>query len=232
MVLRYAFAAIFSFAALVGASPVQVDSQIVLQRYELEMADLATPTAMIFSYDVSQAGPTNIEQRHRVYRQGLAVRDETIAVDGEQLRRKIVRIGRRPDRYTLARLAPRTASYAFVFVHAVKQGSQVDYVYEASPLESVSSGFIVKRMIVDGKRFLPRTISFSTSGAAARGDGQIEFGEAGKYWVPISVSVEADISGKRARERITWSDYSFPSGLPPSTFQGAKPLPHATLPPI
>ena len=232
MFFRYAFAAIFSFVALAGAAPVPVDSQIVLQRYELEMADLATPKAMIFSYNVSQAGPTNIEQRHRVYRQGLAVRDETIAVDGRQLSRKVVRIGRRPDHYTLARLAPRTASYAFVFLHTVKNGSHVDYVYEASPLESVSSGFIVKRMIIDGRRFLPRMISFSTAGAAARGDGQIDFTEAGKYWVPLSASVEADISGKRARERITWSDYNFPSGLPASTFQGATPLPHATLPPI
>ncbi len=232
MVLRCALAALFSFATLIGASPVPVDSQMVLQRYELEMADLATPKAMIFSYNVSQAGPTDIEQRHRVYRQGLAVRDETIAVDGQPLSRKIVRVGRRPDRYTLARLAPRTASYAFVFLHSVKQGSHIDYVYEATPLETGSTGFIVKRLIIDGQRFLPRTISFSTGGPTAKGNGQINFVGAGKFWVPIDVSVEANVAGKPARERITWSDYSFPPNLPTSTFQGAKPLPRATLPPI
>ncbi len=235
MSTRRFFTMLLAFVAFSGAAPkvaVPVDSQIVLQRYELEMTDLSTPKAMIFSYSVSQAGPTAIEQRHRVYRQGLEVRDETIAVNGQQLSRKVVRIGHRPDRYTLARLAPRTAAYAFVFVRTAKLGNHLQYVYDATPLETSASGFVVKRLIIDGERFLPSTIAFSTAGAVAHGSGQIDFAGAGKYWVPLSVNVDGEIAGKPARERITWSDYSFPSNLPASTFQGAKPLPHATLPPI
>ncbi len=170
MFVRRLSTVLLAFAALLGAAPkmaVPFDSQIVLQRYELEMTDLVTPKAMIFSYSVSQAGPTNIEQRHRVYRQGLDVRDETIAVNGQQLARKVVRIGHRPDRYTLARLAPRTASYEFVFVRTIKQGAHLQYVYDAMPLETATSGFVVKRLIIDGERFLPSTIAFSTVGAVA-----------------------------------------------------------------
>lgn len=231
--LRRALAIAAASLALLGAAPVPLDSQIVLERYELEMTDVTTPHAMIFSYNVSQAGPTDIEQRHRVYRQGLAVRDETIAVNGQQLARKIVRIGRRSDRYTIVRLAPRTAAYAFVFVRTIKRDGHVDYVYDASPLTSAAgAAFVVKRLTIDGERFLPRTIAFSTAGAGAHGTGQIEFAGAGTYWVPVSVNVDAEIGGKTARERISWSDYSFPANLPASTFQGAKPLPHATLPPI
>ncbi|MDP9024328.1 MAG: hypothetical protein M3N13_02985, partial [Candidatus Eremiobacteraeota bacterium] len=78
----------------IAAAPLQLDSQIVLERYELEMGDVAAPKSMIVSYTVSQAGPTNIEAHHRMYREGLDVRDETISVDGTQLKTKTVRIGR------------------------------------------------------------------------------------------------------------------------------------------
>ncbi len=220
---------------ITGAAPRATppfDSQIVLERYELEMGDLVSPRAMIFSYTVSQAGPTDIEQRHRIYREGLDVRDETIAVDGQTLSRKIVRVGQREDRYVLARIAPRVSTYGFVFVRTIRDATHVDYVYEATPLAAAASGFIIRRVTIDGERFLPRTIVFTTSGPTAQGKGQIDYAPSGKYWVPQTVSVDAQINGKPARERITWSDYSFPPHLPPSTFIGPKPLPHATLPPI
>ncbi|HEY5340443.1 MAG TPA: hypothetical protein VIK27_05395, partial [Candidatus Aquilonibacter sp.] len=81
----------FLAALLLGAaSPKQLDSQIVLQRYELEMSDLVAPKTMIFDYSVSQLGSTDIEQRHVIYRSGLRVRDETLTVDGIALKPKIV----------------------------------------------------------------------------------------------------------------------------------------------
>lgn len=219
-------------AALLGIAPSQLDSQIVLQQYELQLADLPAPKAMIFSYTVSQVGPHDIEQRHVIYRSGLDVRDETIAVDGVPLKPKIVRIGRREDRYAVARLAPRTATYSMLFLRAVRDGGHLDYVYETTPLVAGAGGFVVERVTIDGITYFPRAIEFRTASAAAHGTGTLSFGAFGKYCVPIAVNVVADVGGSAARERIAWGDYRFPDSLPASTFISAKPLPHATLPPI
>ena len=226
--------ALAAFVLLGAAPPIaaQLDSQIVLQRYELEMDDLAAPKTMIFSYAVSQAGPTDIEQRHRIYRSGLDVRDETLAVDGVGLSRKVVRFGRREDRYAIERVAPRASTYAFVFLRTVRHGSHLDYEYEATPLAASLSGFVVERVVIDGARFLPHVIVFHTAGTTAKGSGQLEYGAFGKYWMPVSASVNATVAGVSARERITFGDYRFPPSLPPSTFEAPKPLPHQTLPPI
>jgi hypothetical protein len=50
--------------------------------------------------------------------------------------------------------------------------------------------------------------------------------------MPVVAAATAQVGGKPARERITWSDYRFPQSLPPSTFQPPQPLPQATLPTI
>jgi hypothetical protein len=216
-----------------AAAPLhRLDSQIVLERYELEMTDLAQPKSMIFTYNISQAGPTNIEQQHRLYRSGIQVRDETISVDGQPLKDKVVRIERREDRYAIERVAPRPAEYELVFLHAIKRGGHYDYEYEATPLGPWLGGFAVTRMIVDGLRDLPRTIYFRTSAANARGEGEIDYGPASGHWVPLAATVDATVRGKPARERIVWSDYSFPKELPPSTFHTARPLPRITHPPF
>ncbi|MDQ2866660.1 MAG: hypothetical protein M3R51_10590 [Candidatus Eremiobacteraeota bacterium] len=224
------FAAVL-LLTLIAATPAQLDSQIVLERYELAMTDLATPRTSIASYAVSQAGPTNIEARHRIYRQGSEVRDETISVDGMQLKGKNVRIGEHEDRYALARLSPRSATYAFIFVRTIKRGGRLDYEFETSPLVPVAGGFVVKRITLDGARFLPRTIAFASSSGDAQGTGEIDYAPSGEFWLPLQVNVDARIKGKPARERIAWSDYRFPPSLPPSTFQIPKPLVRATLPP-
>lgn len=229
--MRRVFALLFVLAGTVAAAGSQLDSQIVLERYELELSDAAAPKTSIVSYTVSQAGPTDIEQSHRQYRSGLDVRDETISVDGSQLKHKIVRIGRRENRYALARIAPRGTTYAFLFIRTRKRDGRLDYEYEVTPLVASAGGFVVKRVMIDGERFLPRSIAFSTSSASATGTGEIDFAPAGKYWLPAQVSVDATVAGKPARERISWSDYRFPQSLPPSTFAAPKPLPVATLPP-
>src|SRR5579862_283049 len=118
------------FALLAAAV---LDSQMVLQRYELELSQLKAPQAQIFSYSVSQEGAAAIEQRHRIYRSGLNVRDETIAVDGETLKPKVVKIMRRDDRYDIAKVAPRSANYTMLFLRMVRDGSHMDYAFEATP---------------------------------------------------------------------------------------------------
>jgi hypothetical protein len=225
-------AAIVGMPARAAVPMHRLDSQIVLERYELEMTDLVPPKAMIFTYNISQAGPTAIEQLHRLYRSGVQVRDETISVDGQALKAKVVRIEKREDRYAIERIAPRTTEYSLLFLHAIRRGTHYDYEYEASPLDPTASGFVVTRMIVDGQRDLPRSIFFRTSAANARGTGEIDYGPASGHWVPFAATVDARVRGKSARERIVWSDYRFPPALPLSTFHAARPLPRVTPPPF
>lgn len=207
-----------------------LDSQVVLQRYEFEMSQIKAPVATIFSYTVSQEGPVAIEQRHRIYRSGGSVRDETIAVDGETLKPKVVKIAHRDDRYDIARVAPRSANYTFLFLRPIRDGAHVDYEYEATALRA--GPFVVTRVVIDGLSFLPKTISFRTAAGSASGTGVLQYARSTSYWVPIAASVEATMGGKAARERIAWSNYRFPPSLPPSTFVAPKPLPTASLPPI
>ena len=216
--------------ALLGAMPA-FDSQLALQRYELELADVRAPKAMIFQYGVSQAGVSSIEERHQVYRSGSKVRDETVAADGKRLAQKIVQIGERPDRYFIGRLAPRSSTYTILFLRAVRDGKHEDYVYDVSPVVATAAGFVVTRMTLDGASFLPKSIAFKTSSATSSGTGTIAYGKQGRYWVPLTATVDAIVNGKSSRERIDWSDYRFPSSLPASTFNTPKPLPESTSPP-
>jgi hypothetical protein len=223
--------AAFALAAIVGATPGQLDSEYVLQRYLLAVETLPTPKTVIFSYNVSQFGPSNIEQRHMIYRSGLDVRDETLSVDGIALSHKVVRFSHREERYAVSRFAPRTDSYELLFLGTAKDGRHLDYVYEATPLGH-PSGAWVDRLTIDGVRYLPRLVRFHTAATNARGTGEIEFGPFGKYWMPVVASATANVNGKPARERITWGDYRFPQDLPPSTFAAPQPLPHASPQPM
>jgi hypothetical protein len=228
--LRAASAAL-AMSVLLGASPGALDSQYVLQRYALALQTLKTPKVMIYSYTISQVGPSNIEQRHRIYRSELDVRDETLSVDGIPLTRKIVRFSRREDRYTVDRFAPRPAAYELLFLGTAKDGRHLDYVYEATPLNRAAGAWI-DRVTIDGVNFLPRSVHFHSTGLDVDGSGEIDFGSFGEYWMPVTAVAQAHVKGKPARERISWSEYRFPESLPPSTFQPPEPLPQASPPPM
>jgi hypothetical protein len=219
-----------AFCALLGASPAVLDSQYVVQRYAAAVAAVTPPRVVVYSYTVSQAGPTNIEQRHRIYRSGTNVRDETLSVDGNAVHRKIVRFSHREDPYTVTRFAPRPDAYELLFLGTAKDGRHLDYVYEATPL-SHPAGASIDLLTIDGSNFLPRNVHFRSSGPYAEGSGEIDFGPYGKYWMPVTAVADARIKGKPARERIAWSDYRFPESLPRSTFQPPEPLAHATSSP-
>lgn len=207
--------------------PVQYDSQLVLQRYEARLAALKDPPSLIFTYAVSQAGPQDIDQTHRVYRSGDLVRDETLVVDG--VSQKFTRIARYRNRYTLHNLAPRSNRYAFLFVRPIRSPGRLDYLYRAVPL-GPPAAFTVTAMTIDGRTFLPREIRFHSIGAGALGDGTMTFTPAGKYWVPSTIAVQGRINGRAARERIVFGAYQFPPSLPRSTFQQPRALPPAMLP--
>lgn len=216
-------------ATTLGAAPAALDSQAVLARYEHAVANAKVPNASIFSYAVSQAGAGDLEERHRLYRSGTNVRDETIARNGSTLHPKRVTITSRVDRYAVTRLAPRAAAYHFVFVRSVKDASHVTYLYETAPL-AASDTFEVTRVAIDGRTFLPVTIEFRTNGVSAKGIGSVQYAAAQGYWMPLAASVNATVNGKTARERINFEDYAFPQSLPPATFHTPRPLPTATPP--
>ncbi|HTA55291.1 MAG TPA: hypothetical protein VK755_11175 [Candidatus Acidoferrales bacterium] len=222
-----AAAAVLGLAALLGAGPVHLDSQYVLQRYAVAVGAAPVPKAVVFTYTISQVGPNNIEQRHRIYRSGTDVRDETISVDGIALGRKAVRFSRREDRYTVDRFAPRSDAYELLFLGTARDGRHLDYVYEATPLTK-PPGATIDRLTIDGVNFLPRVVHFHGAGLDVTGSGEIEFGPFGKYWMPVMAAAQAHVKGKPARELLTWSEYRFPESLPTSTFQAPEPLPHAT----
>jgi hypothetical protein len=220
-----------SLLVLAGVAPPSFDSQYVLRRYGVAIAAVAAPKVVVYSYTISQVGPVNIEQRHRIYRSGTAVRDETLSVDGIPLVRKMVRFSHRDDPYTLARFAPPPDTYELLFVGTAKDGHHLDYVYDATPLNRSLAAY-VDRLTIDGVNFLPRAVHFHTSALDADGSGEIDFGPFGKYWMPTIAVAQAHVKGKPARERIVWSDYRFPASLPPSTFQPPEPLPEATPAPL
>jgi hypothetical protein len=216
-------------SALLGAAPAQMDSQVVLARYAAALARFAPPANVVFTYSVSQAGPHNIEQLHRIYRSGQRVRDETLAIDGQSLKHKATRFAQYRDRYSVDRLAPREAEYTLLFLSAKREGKHYQYTYEAIPLIR-SSAFVVQRLTIDGASFLPSSLQFRTAREVVQGNGQISYGRIGTHWVPTVVQVTATVRGKPARERIAFSAYAFPRRLPLSTFAGPKPLPARALP--
>lgn len=189
------------------------------------------PKNIIFTYTVSQAGPVSIEQTHRIYRSGVLVRDETLAVDGQGLlpANRITRISKHRDRYTLQALAPRAADYAFLFQEVRRSGGHLEYVFEAIPLVK-GSPFLVEEMTIDGSTFLPSDVRFRVSVRGAKGIGDIHFAKYGRYWMPSLVTIAARVSAKPARERIVFTGYRFPASLPKATFRSPKPLPVPVLP--
>ena len=220
---------IAALAAVLALASAPLDSQVVLDRYAAKLLAIEPPKVLVFSYSLSQAGPHDIEQTHRIYRSGDLVRDETLTVDGQSLKQKLTRIARYRNRYTIENLAPRITQYAFLFQRAVKNGNSWNYQYRAMPL-GAPGAFLVQSLTIDGRSFLPVQIQFRATAASAKGKGTIGFTRSGKYWVPASVAIEATVNGKPARERIAFNGYQFPASLPKSTFQAPKPLPAPVLP--
>jgi len=229
MRLRAACAVLTSWV-LLGAGSQSLDSQYVLQRYASALESALAPKVVVYAYTVSQVGASNIEERHRIYRSGNDVRDETLSVDGIALTHKVVQFSHHPERYTIERFAPRSDSYELLFVGTARDGRHLDYVYEATPLDH-TAGAAIDRVTIDGANFLPRVVHFHSGGLDITGSGEIEFGSFGRYWMPVSASAQAVVKGKPARERIVWGEYAFPASLPTSTFEPPKPLPESTISP-
>lgn len=226
-VIALTLAGIAPGAAAIGPA---FDSQRVVERYTRALAAVGMPHAVIVDYEISQEGPASIEERHVLYRSGIDVRDETVAVDGLPLTSKRIVVTRRVDRYAITRVAPTTDAYGFVFVRTVREGTTVGYRFETVPLAPREAGFVVTAVTIDARRFLPLEIDFRSVGERAHGHGVLRYAPAGRWWMPLSAYAVAVIGGATARERIVWSAYRFPPALPAATFATPRPLPSPTLP--
>ena len=222
--LTYALAGI-----LLGASPgpAQLDSQVVVNRYIAALDQASEPPFAVFSYRVSQAGAHNIEQTHRIFRGAVKERDETVSTEGDPV--KIVRVISVDDRYAVTRIAPRVSAYAFLFLQTRRHGKHLDYIYATEPM--VRSSFTITGVTIDGETYLPSLVTFKSVAGKVHADGSVAYGKAGPYWMPTVATATSDVAGHPTRERITWSGYSFPSSLPPSTFIQPKGLSVPTIPP-
>ena len=191
---------------------------VVIERYVAALQKLEAPAAQSFDYTVEQLGLQNMEQTHHVYLSGRRERDETTIVDGHILTRPSVRIiADRNNHYDVAAIAPKPSAYSFLYRGAVVNGPHILYAFKTVPL--ASSGFAVSDVQIDGTHFLPSRIYFKLAGEMARGSGVLTYGRSDRYWVVRDAQINAHLAnGTTAHEHITWGGYSFPSELPPSTF--------------
>jgi hypothetical protein len=218
-----------SVSPVAPVARVPLASNVVLLRYATALAALPRPKVVSFDYTVEQLGLRNLEQTHRVYRSGLAERDETVLVDGYTLTRPAIRIfTNRTYRYDITSVAPAPSAYTFAFAGVVRASGGYGYVYRTAP--RATGSFAVSEVEIDGRTFLPSVVRFKIAGGGARGSGSLHYGRSENYWVIREAQVNAHVtSGTNAHERIVWSNYQYPAELPPSTFQPPRPL--ATLPP-
>jgi hypothetical protein len=193
----------------------------VLARYAAALAAQPAPSVVSFEYTLEQTGARDLLQSHRVFRSGTDQRDEILSIDGRKLEPPGIRIthGRR-DRYAIAALAPKPDAYVFRFIGPVRDGRHNDFVFETVAREQ--SPFRVTDVTIDGATYLPASISFETDAHA--GTGTLAFARIDKYWMVVSATAHATYAKLAARERITFSRYTFPPSLPPSTFSQPHPI--------
>src|SRR5271156_347480 len=201
----------------------------VVARYVAALASVSRPRAVTFEYTVEQLGPRDLSQRHRVYREGVDERDETLIVDGVQLSRPAIRIfANRGYSYDVGTMAPRPADYLFTLTSELRGEGGAAYIFHSTP--RVPAAFSVREIAVDARTYLPFVIRFRVSTADASGNGFVAYGRADSYWVVREAKVSVTLAnGAKAQEHMVWSNYQFPELLPPSTFIAPRPV---ATPPI
>jgi hypothetical protein len=191
-----------------------------LVRYEAAIAAFHTPAIMTFEYQLEQAGERNIAQTHRIYRSERLERDETISTGDTKITQPKIRIYRsRSNPYALESLAPRRAAYLFTYVGRVADGRHTDYRYRVRARVR-GAGYTVTSVVIDGHRFVPVSIEFTTNAASVTGSGRLRFGDMNGGWVVSEIEASASVGKSLLRERIVLRGYRFPRSLPPSTFGG------------
>jgi hypothetical protein len=206
------------------ASPVATNEAAILARYATLVAKASSAPFVSFDYTVEQVGLRDFQQVHRIYRDKSNERDELTIVNDELLPRPVVRLYRRkPERYSVGRVAPRAPAYAFRYLAPARNGKHAAYVFATIP--KVAGRFRVDRVTIDGVTAMPTQLQFTTKSGAVVGRGTIEFMKVDRYYVPSAVTVHATVDGQETRERIVWTHYRFPKSLPSNVFTPPRRLP-------
>ncbi len=195
-----------------------------LERYRAALAEAVPAPFVSFEYSVEQTGVRDFQETHRIYRDATHERDELLSVNGEALSRPVVRLFRnRPDRYAIARIAPRAANYAFAYAGVARDGKRTGYQFATVP--KVPGAFRIDRLSVDTHAFMPQRVQFTAKSGAVVGRGSVSFTKIERFWVPTVATITATVAGKPTREKIVWGRYRFPQSLPANVFTPPRRLP-------
>ena len=214
-------------AATPTASPSATGSLATrpIERYRAALAALPPLKDMVFQYSESRSGPTRtLVELHRVYRRiDGAERNETIAVNGETVVPAIVRYSTRHDwPYDVRAFAVSADEYDLLPIGPkLVNGKRA---YGISTVRTTAGDFSVTGVFLDETAWLPLRETFSVSGSGCTGTGSINFGRAGRTWLPTSTQVSCTVGsgGATFKESIAFSSFTFPPSLPPDIFGTAK----------
>jgi len=215
-----ALLAMLAAAAQMAATPSPAK---LLDAYHSALQVLERPAFVEYEYTQTRSGPNRIvTEQHRVYRtRDGQERNDTIMINGTAIVPAVSRILRRTVwPYDVAQFAATTDDYDIVLAPAALVSGRKAYGLKLT--RKATADFTLNDLFLDMRRFLPVRETFSVSGGNCAGGGIINFGPAGKYWLPTSVQVTctAQSSGgpEVFKESIRFSSYGFPSAIPADVF--------------
>lgn len=216
-------------ALLVAATPSPLKA---LDDYHSALAKLAHPPFVQFLYTHTRSGPNRIvTEEHRVYRtlEGEE-RNDTVTVNGSPIVPARSVILHRPVwPYDVAQFAPTPDDYDVSVSGAASVSGRK--TLHLALVRKATADFVLKDVYIDVRRALPVRETFAVTGSACAGDGVINFGPAGAYWLPTSVQVtctaQSPTGGLVYKESIRFTSYAFPRSIPPDVFTAAGGVPSA-----
>lgn len=201
----------------------------LMDAYRGALQTLERPPFVEYVYTQTRSSPNRIvTEQHRVYRtQDGQERNDTIMINGTAIIPAVSRILRRSVwPYDVAQFAPPADEYdSFAVPSALVAGRRA---FGFKLARRTSADFMLTNLYIDPRRFLPVRETFSVTGGDCAGDGIINFGPAGKYWLPTSVQVTCTAQTQAGpaifKESIRFSNYGFPSSIPADVFSPAGSL--------
>ena len=174
---------------------------------------------MIFTYTESRGGPNRIVTGvHRVYRDASGFqRNETLEINGSTLRPpRVLTFQRASWPYHADQFAVDAADYEAAFAGVATVDGRRAYIYSVKRVSSAP--FQITELALDPSAGLPLRERYSVTGGGCAARGQVDFGPAGSYWLPTSISAQcdaADPSGSsQYKDTIRFTGYQFPAAIP------------------
>lgn len=231
LVRRFSLAVTGWLAALLVAGTPSPSK--VLDDYQSALGKLAHPPFVEFSYTHTRSGPNRIvTEEHRVYRtvEGEE-RNDTVTVNGSPIVPARSVILHRPVwPYDVAQFAPTIDDYDIGLSGAASVAGRK--ALHVTLVRKTSADFALKDVYIDPRRSLPLRESFSVTGGDCAGDGLINFGPAGVYWLPTSVQVTCTAQSPTGsvvyKESIRFTGYKFPRSIPADVFNATGAVPGVT----